>query len=110
MAANVLPCALASTETAATGSAAAATQRLLYEQSAGARQLVIDLSAVGYVNSAGLRVLLDAGQRHQSVGGRMILCAVPSYIKEVLDMAGLTSLFPVYATRKEAMAAAEAAE
>jgi hypothetical protein len=34
---------------------------------------------------------------------------VPSYIKEVLDIAGLTSLVPVRATRAEALADAEAA-
>jgi anti-anti-sigma factor len=88
---------------------AAATERLLYEHSAGARQLVVDLSAVGYLNSAGLRVLVGAGRELQAVGGRLILCAVPSYIKEVLDIAGLSSLFPVCASRAEALASADAA-
>jgi anti-anti-sigma factor len=88
---------------------AAATERLIYEQSAGARQLVVDLSAVGYLNSAGLRVLVAAGRSIEAVGGRLILCAVPSYIKEVLDIAGLSSLFPVCASRAEALASADAA-
>jgi anti-anti-sigma factor len=88
---------------------AAANERLLFERSAGVHQLVIDLSAVGYLNGAGLRVLLDAGRRQQSFGGRLIFCAVPSYIREVLDIAGLTSLFPVCGTRAEALAAANVA-
>jgi anti-anti-sigma factor len=87
---------------------AEATEQLLFAETAGARQLVIDLSAVGYINSAGLRVLLGAGSHMRSVGGRLILCAVPSYIKEVLDVAGLSSMFPICVTRAEALADAEA--
>jgi anti-anti-sigma factor len=86
---------------------AQATEEMLFDETAGARQLVIDLSAVGYINSAGLRVILGAGSRMQSVGGRLILCAVPSYIKEVLDIAGLSALFPICATRAEALLDAE---
>jgi anti-anti-sigma factor len=87
---------------------AEATERLLFTETAGARHLVIDLSAVGYINSAGLRVLLGAGGRMRSVGGQLILCAVPSYVKEVLDVAGLSSLFPIRATRAEALADVDA--
>jgi anti-anti-sigma factor len=87
---------------------AAATERMLFEQSAGARQLVVDLSAVGYINSAGLRALLAAGQRMHAIGGRLTLCAVPSYVKEVLDIAGFSMLFPIRASRAEALAEADA--
>lgn len=86
---------------------AAATENELLERSAGARQLVVDLSAVGYLNGAGLRVLVKTGQRLQAHGGRLMLCAVPSYIREVLDIAGVTSVFPVFGTRAAALAAAQ---
>jgi stage II sporulation protein AA (anti-sigma F factor antagonist) len=86
---------------------AAATERELFEHCAGARHLVVDMSAVGYLNGAGLRILLNAAQRLQMHGGQLILCAVPSYIREVLDIAGVTSVFPVWSTRAEALAAAE---
>ena len=87
---------------------AAATETLLFDHTAGARQLVVDLSAVGYINSAGLRVLVAAGQRMHAVGGRLIICAVPSYVKEVLDIAGLSLLFPISDSRAEALADADA--
>jgi anti-anti-sigma factor len=82
------------------------TQQLLLERAAGARNMVLDLSAVGYVSSAGLRVLLTAAQRVREAGGRLSLCAVPSYIKQVLDLAGFSSMFPIYDTRDEAVAQA----
>jgi anti-anti-sigma factor len=85
---------------------AEATERLLAEGAAGARHLVVDLSAVSYLNSAGLRLLVGAGSQLRTVGGQMFLCAVPSYIKEVLDVAGISSLYPVCASRAQAIAAA----
>ncbi len=85
---------------------AEATERLLKESSAGARHLVVDLSAVSYLNSAGLRLLVGAGNQLREVDGQMFLCAVPSYIKEVLDVACISSLYPVFASRAEAIAAA----
>jgi anti-anti-sigma factor len=87
---------------------AAENERMLFERSAGVSQLVLDLSAVSYLNGAGLRVLLGAGKRLQEVGGQLIFCAAPSYIRQVLDMAGLTLLYPIFDTRAEALALADA--
>lgn len=84
------------------------TERMLADRAAGARHLVLDLSAVGYLNSAGIRVLVATGCRMLAMGGRMTLCAVPSYIKEVLDIAGVSAVFPILATRAEALADADA--
>jgi len=85
------------------------TERLLLERTTGARQMVLDLSAVDYVSSAGLRVLLVVAKRLRAVGGRLILCAVQSQVKEVLDISGLSSVFPVCPSRAEALATADAA-
>jgi anti-anti-sigma factor len=81
-------------------------EQILMERAAGARQLVLDLSAVSYINAAGLRVLLAAAHR---LRGRLILCEVPPYLKEVLDISAFSLVFPVCATRAEALARVEAA-
>jgi stage II sporulation protein AA (anti-sigma F factor antagonist) len=85
------------------------TERLLLERTAGARQVVLDLSAVPYVSSAGLRVLLVVAKRLRAVEGRLILCGVQPYVKEVLDISGLSSIFPIFASRTEALSAAQEA-
>jgi anti-anti-sigma factor len=91
------------------GATAAATERMLLGRAAGARQLVLDLSAVSYLNSAGLRVLFGAGNRVREAGGRMLLCAVPSYIREVLDIAGASAVYPICGSRAEALSVADEA-
>jgi len=74
-------------------------QKLLALIDAGTQRLVIDCTDLDYISSAGLRVLLVAAKRLKSVHGHLALAAVQDPIKEVLDIAGFTSLFPIYTTR-----------
>ena len=59
-------------------------------------RLVIDVSAVPYVDSAGLESLLDV-TRSISEGGRSLrLCAAGETLREVLDVTGLSERFEQY--------------
>ena len=78
-------------------------KRLLRHVAEGARRVVIDLQGVEYISSAGLRVLLLAASKLRPVGGQVVLCAMGRPVREVFDLAGLTALFPVEATRAEAL-------
>lgn len=61
----------------------------------GEKRLVIDLAQLDYVSSAGLRAFLVAAKRLKGVGGKIALSAMKSNIKEVFDLSGFTSLFPI---------------
>ena len=76
--------------------------KLLALIDAGAQRLVIDCAELDYISSAGLRVLLVAAKRLKPVHGHLALAAIQDQIKEVLDIAGFTSLLPIYTTRKAA--------
>ncbi|WP_440950207.1 STAS domain-containing protein [Methanosphaerula subterraneus] len=67
----------------------------------GGRQ-VIDLSALVYISSAGLRSLLLAQRRHQSQGGTLVLAGPSGLVEEVLSVAGFDTLFDIYKTVEEA--------
>ncbi len=70
--------------------------RLIREQQAQGRyRLVIDLSRADYVSSAGMRVLLVGGKTCRRQGGDLRLAGLPAPVREVLDMAGFTSLFEI---------------
>jgi len=60
---------------------------------AGCRLMVVDMAALQYVSSSGLRVLLLAQRRLQSVGGRLMLRAVPPNVWKVLCLAGFDRIF-----------------
>lgn len=65
---------------------------------AGARDFVVDLSGVGYVSSAGLRVLLMIGKSIDGKGS-LRLCGLNATVRQVFDVAGFTQLFVIGADR-----------
>ena len=68
----------------------------------GERRLILDLAAVDYISSVGLRALILAAKRLAPLGGRIVLCAPQPRIRQLLDIAGFTSLFPIAASHDEA--------
>jgi anti-sigma B factor antagonist len=65
------------------------------ERMGDAQQLALDLEDVNYINSTGLRVLLFLLKLLTDRGGRMVLVAPQPLVREVLEVSGFTSLFPV---------------
>lgn len=86
-----------------TATAAEAETKLLALLGAG--PLIVDLEAVRYVSSAGLRVLLKSAKQAQSAGGRFSVCALQPAVREVFEISGFDRIIPSYATRAEAIAA-----
>ncbi|MBU4443800.1 MAG: STAS domain-containing protein [Candidatus Marinimicrobia bacterium] len=58
-------------------------------------KFILDFSKLHYISSAGLRVLLGAAKKLNQFRGKLILCSVKSDIKEVFEIAGLLSIFPM---------------
>jgi anti-anti-sigma factor len=65
----------------------------------------VDCSQLDYISSAGLRTLLVAAKRLAPKGGKIALSAPKDLIKEILDIAGFSSIFPIYRTHEDALAA-----
>ena len=75
---------------------------------AGGRRLVVDLSGVDYISSAGLRVILLGGKRLKEAGGTIVLCGLGPTIRDVFEISGFLRLFEVTVARPEAVAQAAA--
>lgn len=69
---------------------------------AGERRFVIDLAGVGYVSSAGLRVLLMLAKTVDG-NGSLRLAALNPTVRQVFDVAGFTPLFVIHADRAGAL-------
>ena len=61
---------------------------------AAAEQLVIDMSALQYVSSAGLRLILKLHKTMKEKGG-MVVKNVNESIMEIFDMTGFTSILAI---------------
>jgi len=71
---------------------------------AGRVNLVLDLSNVEFISSAGLRVLVTTRKGVKGAGGDVVLAKPSSQVIETLEIAGLDVLFEKYDTREEAVA------
>jgi stage II sporulation protein AA (anti-sigma F factor antagonist) len=71
---------------------------------AGEKRLVLDLSGVEYISSAGLRVLLMAAKRLKEPPAGLVLCGMGPSVRTVLELAGFLPLFAVEAGREQALA------
>jgi anti-sigma B factor antagonist len=64
---------------------------------AGRFRIVLDLSGVEYMSSAGLRVLISVQKNCKRYNrGEIILASVPQRIYEALDLAGFLPLFKFF--------------
>lgn len=70
-------------------------------------RILVDLTAVSFISSAGMAMLLVKGKMLRQGGGAMVLSGANERVIEVLSMAGFNELFDIYATRDEALAALE---
>ncbi len=68
-------------------------------------QLLLDLSKLKYISSAGLRILLLAAKRVQQKGGRIVLFSLQPNVKEIFDISGFSSMFSICDDKETAVAA-----
>jgi anti-sigma B factor antagonist len=75
-------------------------------QAAVPPMVVIDLSRTEFFGSGFIEVLFRVWNRiQQKEGGRLALCALQPYCREVLEITHLDKLWPLYETRADAVAA-----
>lgn len=69
----------------------------------GKVQLLIELSRLTYISSAGCRALFVAARQTAAQGNQLALCGMNGAVKQVVELAGLSSQVGVYASREEAV-------
>jgi len=68
----------------------------------GRNKIVLNLQAVEYMSSAGLRALVKALKGAQGSGGDMHLASVPKEIEGILLTVGMMQMFKMFSTSEEA--------
>lgn len=80
-------------------------QQVMDKIDAGSKKLVIDFSALDYISSAGLRVLLMAAKRLRTEDGKFALCGLKEHIREVFEISGFLPILTVVTASDDAIAA-----
>ena len=71
----------------------------------GGDRIVLDLSGLEYVSSAGLRVLMLARKQVHAQGGTLVVAALGPMLREIFEISRFSTVFAVHSTVREAIAA-----
>ena len=82
-----------------------ALQPHLANCAAGGDRVVLDLSRLEYVSSAGLRVLMIAAKRCRQQNGKMVLAALQPTIQEIFRISRFDTVFEVFPSVRAALEA-----
>jgi len=70
---------------------------------AGERHFLVDMRGIGYVSSAGLRVLLALAKQLDGGKGTLRICSLSPSVRQVFDVAGFSKLFSIFTDRAAAL-------
>jgi anti-sigma B factor antagonist len=73
-------------------------RELLLSSVAGKRNLLVDLSAVTYIDSSGVASMVEALQASKKNGTQFALAAASEAARRVLELARLDKVFTIYDT------------
>ena len=70
-------------------------------------QVLIELSRLSYISSAGCRALYIAARQAAQRGRQVTICGMNQAVERVVELAGLGSQVRIFGSREEALAARE---
>ena len=68
-------------------------------------RLVVDLSAVSYIDSAGLAALIQAMQKVEGYGGKFRLAGLQETVRSIFEISRLDQVFQIFPDAEGALAA-----
>lgn len=67
--------------------------------------LVVDLSQVTYIDSAGLAVFIEAMQKVEAFGGKLALAGLQETVRSIFEISRLDQVFQIFPDTNAALAA-----
>jgi anti-sigma B factor antagonist len=71
----------------------------------GARNVIVDLAKVSFIDSTALGVIISGVKRLHEVDGRLFIVAATRPVAKILAITGLDKVLSIYQTRDDALAA-----
>lgn len=69
----------------------------------GGTKILLDFTNLGYISSAGLRVLLTIAKRLEISSGVLRVCSLNSTVQEIFEISGFSTIFEVFDSESEAL-------
>jgi stage II sporulation protein AA (anti-sigma F factor antagonist) len=77
---------------------------LLAQLQEGKGKVVLDLSRLAYISSAGLRVVLQLAKQIKQQAGSLVLCNLQPHVHEVFEISGFLGIITAVNSRDDALA------
>jgi len=74
----------------------------------GKKRIIVDLSSATFIDSTTLGVLVGGVKRLRPAGGSLALVCTDQNITKIFEITGLDRVFPIHASRADALAAVAA--
>ena len=69
----------------------------------GSISMIMDFENLEYISSAGLRVILKTTKELNRSSGRLVLCSMADYVKEVFEISGFDTFLPIVPSMEDAL-------
>ena len=69
----------------------------------GAKNVLLNMTELSYISSAGLRVVLVLAKRLKQAGGKLVIYGMQPHVREVFDISGFLAILNVAGSRAEAL-------
>ena len=76
---------------------------VLEQVESGTDNLIVDLSQVDYISSAGLRSILVIAKKLRSKAGELAVAGLKDTVKEVFEISGFNTILPLFDTVSQAL-------
>lgn len=86
-----------------TGTSGDAQERIVEIIDGGAHNMLINLKDVGFVSSAGLRILLVAAKKMMSIDGTLRVSDLNETVHDVFEISGFSGILNVFPTEQDAL-------
>lgn len=81
-----------------------AAEKIIFERiTKDKNKVVFNFSDVGYLSSAGMRLLLRTTKKLKTLSGKLVVCDVPENVMDVLKMSGFDHFIELSKTEEEAL-------
>jgi anti-sigma B factor antagonist len=84
-------------------------ERMVELIEAGKKRIVVDLSEATFIDSTTLGVLVGGVKRLRPAGGSLALVCTDENIAKIFEITGLDRVFPIHASRDDALSAVSSA-
>ena len=75
--------------------------RLVEENSSSS--VILNMAGIGYINSAGIGMIVDSFRKFRENGGRLVLCSLMTDIAKLFEVTKLDRFIDIYPSEEDAI-------